>query len=341
MFNQLSSQSTRFFSNRTVRFGSFFLLALGCGVFGQALLGEMSPSNTVGALNLNGGLFEFMRSGSSATSAQWSPTMMACVLFLFGIVGFLLQPLYLRSPSKPHSSLSKYSSSKHSSSKYSSSKHSPSEHSPSERVRTTQTPSDQAYPFIVLPLIDRLIITPQSIVASTCRSAEAVPKIEFVSRTVESLNQLLVQSAADVIVLTRSEMTLDASEIILGVQQLCHSNFDVITPQRAIVNASTGGHFTQDSPSSSLNSSQALHYFICDIFGFHQAGFHQVEPTSMNQAQNQADTHTSPDCYIVRRKALLSMLNLSRWSSSDVLTEIEITPPSQPVTPHSQVLTRV
>ena len=326
MFNQFASYSTRFFSNRTVRFGSFFLLALGCGVFGQALLGEMSPSNAVGALNLNGGLFEFMRSGSPATSAQWSPTMIACVLFLVGIVGFLLQPLYLRSPSKPHSSLSKYSSSKHSSSK---------------RVRAKQTPSNQAHPSIVLPLIDRLIITPQSIVASTCRSAEAVPEIEFVPRTVESFNQLLVQSTADVIVLTRSEMTLDASEIVLGIQQLHHSNFDVITPQRSIVNASTKDQFTQDSPSGPLNSSPALHHFLCDVFGFHQAGFHQAEPKSINQTQNQADTNTSPDCYIVRREALLSMLNLSQWSSADLITDIQIVPPSRPKTPHLRVLTRV
>ena len=314
MFNQFASLSTRFLSNRTVRFGSYFLLALGCGVFGQSMLGEMSPSNAVGSLNLNGGLVEFVRSGNPTTSVQWSPTMMACILFLVGIAVFLLQPLYLRSRSKSHSS-------------------------PSKRVRSKRAFSSQS-PSATLPLIDRLIITPQSIVASTCRSVSAVPEIEFVPRTVENFNQLLVQSTAAVIVLTRSEMTLNASEIVLGVQQLHHSNFDVITPQRSSAKSSAmslmGNQFTQDSNSTSLNSSPALHHFLCDAFGLHQS-----ELTSTVQPQNQTDTDTSPDYYIVRREALLSILNLSRWSFSDVLTDIQITPLSKPVTPHLKVLTRV
>ena len=55
MFNQFASLPTRFLSNRTVHFGIFFLLALGCEVFGQSILSEMSLSNVVGSLNLNGG----------------------------------------------------------------------------------------------------------------------------------------------------------------------------------------------------------------------------------------------------------------------------------------------
>ncbi len=331
MFNQLASQSTRFFSDRTVRFGSFFLLALGCGIFGQPILSEISPSNAVGSLNLNGGMFEFMRSGNLAERIEWSPTIVACILFLVGIVGFLLQPLYLRPRSKSHSSPSKPS---------------PSKPSPSERVRSKQVLSTQSasasefYPSVALPLIDRLVITPQSIVASTCRSVDAVPEIEFVSRTIESFNHLLVQSNADIIVLTRSEITLEASEIILGIQRLQDGNFDVITPQRSSikssVNASMGDQSTQNSDSSSLSSSPALHHFICDVFGLHQA-----ELTSVSQTQHQTDTNTSPYCYIVRREALLSILSLSQWSSSDVLTDIQVTPLSEAVTPHSKALTRV
>ncbi len=315
MFNQIASKSTQFFSNRIVRFGSFFLLALGCGIFGQSMLSELSPSNSIGSLNLNGGLFEFTRSGSFDERMKWSPTMIGCILFLVGILGFLLQPLYLRSR-RP----------------------SPSKQTSSKRVSSQQFPSQQSapipefYPSVMLPLIDRLVITPQSIVASTCRSADAVPEIEFMPRTIENFNQLLVKSTAAIIVLTRSKMTLQASEIILGVQRLQDSCFDVITPQRSAIR----GQSTQDLNSDSLDASPALHHFICDVFGLHQA-----ELTSINQTQNQTDTNTSFDCYIVRREALLSMLNLSRWLSSDVLTDIQIAFPSKPVAPHLQVVNQV
>ena len=327
MFNQFASQSTRFFSDRTVRFGSFFLLALGCGIFGQPILSAISPSNNaVGSLNLNGGIFEFMRSGNLAERIEWSPTIVACILFLVGIVGFLLQPLYLRPRSKSHPS--------------------PSKRSPSKPVRSKEVFSSQSasasefLPSVALPLIDRLVITPQSIVASTCRSIDAVPEIEFVSRTVESFNHLLVQSKADIIVLTRSEITLEASEVILGIQRLQDGNFDVITPQRSAIKSSRnelmGDQSTQDSNSSSLSSSPALHHFICDVFGLHRS-----ERTSIAQTQHQTDTNTSPDCYIVRREALLSILNLSQWTFSDVPTDIQVNPLSASVTPHPKGLTRV
>ena len=313
MFNQFASLSARFLSSRTVRFGSYFLLALGCGVVGPSMLGGISSSNAVESLNLNGGLFEFVRSGSPATSVQWSPTMVACVVFLVGIVGFLLQPLYLRPRSKSRRSQSKYNLLK--------------------RIFSTQLASVSAsHPSIVPPLIDRLIITPQSIVASTCRSVEAVPEIEFVPRTVESFNQLLVQSTADIVILTRSEMTLGASEIVLGIQQLQNSSFDVITPQRSLAK----GQFNQDSNNDSPNSSPALHNFICDVFGLHQ-----TDLKSTVQTRNKAHDETSSDYYIVRREALLSILNLSQWSSTDFLTNIKITPPSQPIKSHLRVLTRV
>ena len=320
MFNQIASQPTRFFSDRTVRFGSFFLLALGCGIFIKPTLSAISSANAVGSLNLNGGMFEFVRSGNIAERIEWSPTIVACILFLVGIVVFLLQPLYLRPRSKSHPSPLKRS---------------PSKRTRSEQVFTNQSASVSEFsPSVALPLIDRLVITPQSIVASTCRSVDAMPEIEFVSRTVESFNCLLVQSKADIIVLTRSKITLEASEIILGVQRLQDGNFDVITPQRSSikssVNASMGDQSTQDSNSSSLSSSAALHHFICEVFGLHQS-----ELASIAQTRNQTDTNTCSDCYIVRREVLLSILNLSHWSFSDVL------PLSESVTPHSKTLNQV
>ena len=320
MFNQLASQSTRFFSNRTVRFGSYFLLALGCGVCGQSVLGNPSLDNAVGSLNLNGGLFEFVRSGSPTQSLQWSPTMVACVCFLVGIAGFLLQPLYLRSQSKSFPSSSKRKSLNRSVSR-----------SGSHRS-------------VVMPMIDRLIITPQSIVSSTCRSVNAVPEVEFVPRTMESFNQLLVKSTAAIIVLTRSEVILDAAEIVLGIQRLEHSNFNVITPQRSSekssIKSSIKEQSTQDSDSSLPNSSLALHHFLCDTFGFHQANLDPSKSTPIAQPQNQIDAQTNPDYYIVRREELISILNLSQWSWSDVITDIQIERrPSSPSVSQLQVLT--
>lgn len=315
MFNQLAYQSTRFFSNRTIRFGSYFLLALGCGVCGQSILSNPSLDNAVGSLNLNGGLFEFVRSGSPAGSLQWSPTMVACIFFLVGIAGFLLQPLYLRSQSKSFPSLLK------------------------NKLLNRSVSRSGSHPSVVMPVIDRLIITPQSIVSSTCRSVNAVPKIEFVPRTMESFNQLLVKSTAAVIVLTRSEIVLDAAEVTLGIQRLEYGNFDVVTPQqsseRASTNSSIKEQSTQGFDGSLLNSSLALHHFLCDTFGFHQASFDQSKSTSIVQPQNQINTN--PDCYIVRRETLISMLNLSQWSWSDVITDIQIDRPS---VPHLPVLTQ-
>ena len=318
MSNQLASQSTRLFSTRTVRFGSYFLLALGCGVCGPSILSNTSLDNAVGSLNLSGGVFEFMRSGSPTQSLQWSPTMVACVFLLVGIAIFLLQPLYLRSRSKSIPSLSKHKSLNRSVSRSSS------------------------HVSVVMPVIDRLIITPQSIVSSMCRSVDAVPEIEFVPRTMENFNQLLVKSTAAVIVLTKSEISLDAAEIALGVQRLEWSNSDVITPQRSSESVSKMSSMkeqsTQDSDSSSLNSSLALHHFLCDIFGLHQANFDQTKSISIVQPQNQSDAQTNPGCYIVRRETLISILSLSQWS--DVITDVQIDRPSSPSVPHLRVLTR-
>ena len=317
MFNQPASQSTRLFSNRTVRFGGYFLLALGCGVCGQFILNKTSSDNAVESLNLNGGLFEFVRSGSPAGSLQWSPTMVACVCFLIGIAGFLLQPLYLRPRSKSLPISSKHKSSNRSVSRSSS------------------------HRSAVMPEIDRLIITPQSIVSSAYRSVDAVPEIEFAPCTVEGFHQLLGKSTAAVIVLTRSEVILDAAEIVLGIQQLEHGNFDVITPQQSSKEASkkslTKEQSTQDFNGSFLNSSLALHRFLCDAFGFHQAN---LDRKSTSTVQPQSQTDTNPDCYIVRRETLISMLNISQWSWSDVLTDIQTTTPSSHSVPHLKVLNR-
>ena len=320
MFNQPASQSTRSFSSRTVRFGSYFLFALGCGVCGQSVVRNASLDNTVGSLNLNGGLFEFVRSGSPAESLQWSPTMVACVCFLVGIAGFLLQPLYLRSKSNSLPSRSK--------------------HKPLNRSVSRSS----FHQSVVMPVIDRLIITPQSIVSSTCRSVNTIPEVEFVPRTMESFNQLLVQSNAAVIVLTRSEIILDAAEIVLGIQRLAHSDFDIIMPQRssekASISSSVKEQSTQDLDGSLPSSSLALHHFLCDTFGFHPANLNQAKSTSIAQPQNQIEAQTNPDCYIVRREALISMLNLSQWSWSDVITDISIDRPSSPSVPHRRELTR-
>ena len=314
MFNQPASQSTRLFSNRTVRFGGYFLLALGCGVCGQFILNKTSSDHAVESLNLDGGLFEFVRSGSSVGSLQWSPTMVACVFFLIGIAGFLLQPLYVRPRSKSRPIPSKHKSLNQSISRSSSNRS------------------------VVMPAIDRLIITPQSIVSSTCRSVDAVPKIEFVPRTMKGLDQLLGKSTAAVIVLTRSEIILDAAEIVLGVQRLEHSSFDVITPQKGSTKSLTKEQCNQDFDGSLLNSSLALHHFLCDTFGFHQDNLDQSKSTSIAQPQNQ--TNPNPDYYIVRREALISMLNLSQWSWSDVLTDIQTTTLNPPSVPHLKVLNR-
>ena len=318
MFNQLAPQSTRFFSTRTVRFGSYFLLALGCGVYGHSILGNPSLDSAVGSLNLNGGLFEFVRSGSPQNSLQWSPTMTACVFFLVGIAGFLLQPLYLRSRSKSSPSSSK------------------------QKSLNRSVPKSSSHQSVVMPMIDRLIITPQSIVSSTCRSVNAVPEIEFVPRTMEGFNQLLGKSTAAVMVLTKSGTILNAAEIILGIQRLEHSKLDVITPQRSLENRSMNSlikeQFTQDSDSSFSSSSLVLHHFLCDTFGFHQANLDPSKSTSIVQPQHQ--TNPNPDYYIVRRETLISMLNLSQWSGSDVLSDSQTMAPSLPSVPHLEVSNR-
>jgi hypothetical protein len=175
----------------------------------------------------------------------------------------------------------------------------------SSRVVSASSPRNVQYS-VNLPLIDRLVITEQAIVATTYRSLETSPEIQFVSRDVQQFTQLVMKSQADVIVLTGPTLTLQSSEVMLGVQRLQRNHLDLVMPgisspaEVAVVD--------------SAQSHPALYHFLSDSFELQQ-----VSPEgsgAVDSGQSQSDPLESADCYIVRREALVSMLNLWEWTDN-------------------------
>ncbi len=286
MLNHPASPSVTWRSNRLRRTGFYFLFSLGCAIFGPLLLGPATLAQSAETLHLNGGVLEWV-GAAPAEKSTLTPLVICCILFLIGIVIFLLQPLYLKQNSRSRStSRSKFDAKQASRSTVTSSNH-------------DVSPDSSDSLELVLPMFDRLVITPLSIMASTCRSAHSAPEIRSVPRTLPQLTQLLEDSLAEVIVLTGREMTLDASEVVLGIQRLHRNNLDVVTLQ-----SGSFGDRTEDP--ESLRS--ALYDFLC-----HTLENSQIDGSGTSYGMG----HRTG--YIVSRKALIAMLRLSQGSVADRL----------------------
>jgi hypothetical protein len=282
-------------SNRLLRTGLCFLLSLGYAICAPLLFSSASLAQKVDTSRLKGGVFE---SGgvSPAETPTLTPVVICCILFLIGIVIFLLQPLYLKKKSQPRSQATFKSNSKQAS---------------RSNVTSSNHGVSPVSPEAILPLFDRLVITPRSIVASTCRSAHSAPEIRCVPRTVTQLTQLIEGSVAEVIVLTRREMTLDASEVVLGIQRLHQNHLDVVTP-------GSGSFVDRTDDSESLQA--ALYHFLYDALEIRQIDGSQL-PSEKDEVLCPLDDDRASHrtCYIVSRNVLLSMLRLSQWSVADRL----------------------
>ncbi len=284
MLNDLASRSHLVRSNRPLRNGFYFLLTLGCAVCSQPLFEVGSLAQNADSLYLNGGVVEFMQS-APANKLEVTPVMVCCLLGLMITVLFLLQPLYLTSNSRFRSN------------------------STVARAKRSNTiESNQAsQPTIVLPLLDRLVIMPQSIVASTCRSMASSPQIECVPRTPTQLTALLERSVAEVIVLTGPNITMKLSDVVHGIQRLqAQPDLDVVMPQ---IRSSFDRVYARES------SLPALYQLLQTTFDLQQGDSAAVE---VAVAAAVAHPLRDQDCYIVRRDGLLSLLNSHQWSTDDL-----------------------
>jgi hypothetical protein len=208
--------------------------------------------------------------------------------FYFPSTLSLLHPLYFRFQSVLHSRLSAKSS------------------------WVASTPLSQKNQHSLnLPLIDRLVITDQAIVATTCRSLKTSSEVQLVSRDVKQFTDLVMKSQADVIVLTGPTMTLQSSEVMLGVQQLHRNPLDLVRPGTPSPTEATESEPTQSYP--------ALYHFLSDSFEVRQVspeGSGAVTSGPSNSPQSNSPQSESGDCYIVRREALISMLHLWEWTDN-------------------------